>query len=51
MLDSPDERLEKQIKLKNLERQMLEAEAENVSGSGEILVRIEGCLLYTSRCV
>jgi len=42
MLDSPDERLEKQIKLKNLERQMLEAEAENVSGSGEILVRIEG---------
>lgn len=32
MLDSPDERLEKQIKLKNLERQMLEAEAENVSG-------------------
>lgn len=42
MLDSPDERLEKQIKLKNLERQMLEAEAENVSGSNEILVRIEG---------
>lgn len=42
MLDSPDERLEKQIKLKNLERQILEAEAENVSGSGEILVRIEG---------
>ncbi len=42
MLDSPSERLEKQLKLKNLERQMLESETENTSDSKEILVHIEG---------
>lgn len=42
MLDSPPERLEKHLKLKNLERQLLAPEIEDNSAHNEILVRIEG---------